>query len=284
MNNQLKTAIWLSTWQCTLQCFYCVNHRSGITRQQSAVGVVAPEPIDCRKWIDTWNKYAPNKLVVTGGEPFLIPNMIDVLNGLTHIHEISVCTNLTHDVSHIVRSLKPRKCIWLTTACHPTQCNIDSFFDNIDKVCDKGFRTTVVFVAHPRQLHHLSTIRHKCSERNVELFVTPCIDPYHQVTHTPAEQQRVESITRPRKHHFINRIPHEKVKVCSGGYDYMCVLPNGDTFRCASPTVCIHDQDAIGNILEDDNVLLDAPGYVCKHGMCGSCDEDYVTYYDRIAI
>jgi len=270
MSRQL-TAIWIATWKCTLRCPYCVNLRSGITPQQSA-GLVGA--VDYDKWLEIWRRYNPNKLVISGGEPFLIPNMIDIVNGLNP-PELCINTNFTHDIAQMADGLKSRPNLLFSVGCQPLQYHPDKCFENIDTMLSKGFRVVVVFVADPKQLHMYAQIKAECHYRNIQLFVAPCIDPHGHVQHTPEEAKFVASICNPNRYHFINRPIAQKLRTCSGGYNYMCVVPNGDTYRCSANAVSRTGHEIIGNILTNDNVLLDTPMNSCTYGKCCSCDEDH---------
>lgn len=264
-------ALWIATWKCSLVCPYCINYLSGITREQSA-GL--PEPVDCERWVETWNRYSPRILMISGGEPFLIPNMVDVIEG---IHStIYVNTNLTQDMSEFLGRIAPRHNLTLIASYHPTQQH-DMFFNNAETIRKRGHRITVTFITYPRQLHLHNQIRAECRARGLRLKTETCLDLTNPLPYTIEQARTAKALSPSCRHHYINEVPTDRVIMCSGGHNYICVAPNGDTFPCTSKATCVSQTDTLGNILEERNVVSNAPMHKCTYGRCCSSDEDNIT-------
>jgi len=268
--NQNFIALWIATWKCPLNCPYCINTLSGITHAQSS-GI--PVSLDCDKWVSTWNRYSPKLLMISGGEPFLIPNMVDVIAGLRCT--VAINTNLTQDVSEFIERIPPRPNLTFLASYHPTQKH-DMFFDNANKIRQEGHSIAVAFITYPKQLHLHERVKNECKKRGLQLRIETCLDLNNLLPYTDEEERIAKTISPGCRHHFINEVPTDKTIVCSGGHNYICVDPSGDTFRCTSKAVCEQEKEVIGNILEDNNVVSSVPMQICTYGRCCPSDEDNI--------
>lgn len=269
-NHNNLSAVWIATWKCNLNCSYCINKLSGITHEQST-GI--PEPINSTLWADTWNRYSPKSLIISGGEIFLIPNITDILVKLNHSISLHLNTNLTQDMSEVLERIVPRRSLFFFASCHPLQQDYDEFFNKVKQIKEHGFNITVAFIAYPKQLNKFFEIQQRCNELEVALEVDICLDMYNSISYTPEEKNIAKSISTKHKHYRINKKLNDKTLMCSGGYNYLCADPNGNAFSCISKTTRGIQQESIGNILTD-SVLSTACMQKCTYGRCHPCDEE----------
>ncbi len=86
---QLKSAIWWTTMACNFKCKYCWEV------QAQELGEFQPVPFRPGKdWLEAWNRLRPQLLDITGGEPFLMPDLLDVLTGLDPAIRLAITTCL----------------------------------------------------------------------------------------------------------------------------------------------------------------------------------------------
>lgn len=84
---QIATIIdWILTEKCNLNCYYCLQNAD--TRMAKCT------PVNCSF---AQKAESPMLFHLTGGEPFLVPNLIDLVNELQSMgHYVSMNTNLIH--------------------------------------------------------------------------------------------------------------------------------------------------------------------------------------------
>jgi hypothetical protein len=209
--------------------------------------------------------------MISGGEPFLIPNMVDVIEGLRI--PVSINTNLTQDVSEFIERIPPRPGLTLLASYHPTQQH-DMFFDNAERIKQSGHDIAVTFITYPKQLHLHNQVQAQCHARGLQLRVETCLDLNNLMPYTEEEAKVAKTLSPGCRHHFINSIPEDRTMMCSGGNNYLCVDPDGIAFPCTSKAT--NQIGALGNILEDDNVMLATPMNACAYGRCCPSDEDSI--------
>jgi MoaA/NifB/PqqE/SkfB family radical SAM enzyme len=273
MNNLLAT--WISNWECPLSCPYCINRLNGITKEQVSG---SPDPIDWERWTQIWDRYAPEVLIISGGEPLWVPNMVDLLGSINHKTQVFIITTLINDVAPIIERISPRRSLTFLASYHLGQ-NSDVCLDRAQQLKDNGFRTQINFVAYAKNLHHFPALKKECEERGFHLEVGPYLDFVNPTNYTADEQRLLMDITPDRRHHFIHDTPTDQPgpRWCSAGHNTIFVLPNGDTFRCGAKAVINPEKEVIGNILTDDNVLSDVPMLLCAYCKCCPGDDDSTT-------
>jgi hypothetical protein len=58
-------------------------------------------------------------LDITGGEPFLMPDLLDVLIGLDQAIRVAITSNLSHPLLEFVKHVSPESVINVTARFHP---------------------------------------------------------------------------------------------------------------------------------------------------------------------
>jgi len=269
---RLKSAVWFITWKCNFKCAYCWEV------QRIIKGELQPEPYkDYKLWVDAWNKIKPEILDISGGEPFLQPDFIKLLNELDPDIKIAITTNLSFDVVDFVQKVNPDKIISLTFSYHPTQkMSRDQFGGKVLLVKNRGFKNiTVNYVTWPEQIWQI--------EENKNYFekiigVRFHVDPYAPTPHFPyeysdRESRYIQQFVEPNRKHAFGT--DEKFDVaCSGGVNHISVEPDGSAYRCIQDKVT--NKPKIGNILEGDFKLNTKKTFCDQYHICPGCDRDKI--------
>ena len=266
-------ALWVTSYQCTLRCPYCINKLNHCIVEEQFRGM--PDPLDTENWVHIWNTYAPHTMIISGGEPFLVPNFVEVLAGINPQIAVSINTNLTQDVTELMACVNPRHNFDLTTTYHfdKKQAN---FFDNLRLLKRRGFRCNVTFVAYPQYLKFYEEYKAKVNEIGLPLRVIPCVSINNDISYTPEQEAFANEICPDNRSHWVGRHMVDRDCMCSGGYNHICVIPNGDVYKCTSKAMCQQGQEIIGNILTDANILAEVEMSKCTYGRCCPSDEDHI--------
>ncbi len=274
---QLKSAVWFLTWACNFKCPYCWEV------QRIAHGEMKADPfIEAEKWVAAWNRLRPAILDISGGEPFLQPNFIRMLQGFDDSIRIAITSNLSFDLTEFVEKISPSKVFSMTVSFHPTQkLTLNAFLGKALLLKNRGFRITVNFVTYPEQLWMLGNYKQIFESQGLNFHV----DPYAPTSYYPFELSENErAYLRPfvggdRAHASALTGDKREIHVlCSGGVSHLNVQPNGDAYRCIREvnTKISATGDKVGNLFDPDFKLYSEWKYCGYYHICPGCDRDKV--------
>jgi len=132
---------WHLLYQCNFQCQYCFS----MSKWKKSWKV---DDID--KIVDSFNRLGRTcHIFLTGGEPFLFPNFVDLCKKLTERHIISIVTNLSHkDVYWFIEEIDPSRVRFIICNIHMQErLRLNLVEDYIKKyhlLKDKGFIVVLV--------------------------------------------------------------------------------------------------------------------------------------------
>ena len=260
----MKAIVWQERYSCNFKCPYC-----GIWPLKSRGDIKA----SWQDWVAAFNRLKPGVIDITGGEPFLNKNLIDIVNGLETT--VAITTNLSQPLLAFAQNVSPRKVISMTLSYHPSMTMTqEAFIGKAILLANRGFHVTVNFVAYPEQMYLIPALK--------GLFETIGI-PFHVDPYAEDNQLRYAYTEKENKFlsQFVNQDRAFRVKdvekhvTCSGGRDYIQVDPDGFAYRCM--TMNLRKEPPIGNIL-DKTFRLNDKNETCGIGdLCGGCDRDKCT-------
>ncbi len=268
--NQLKSAVWFLTWRCNNKCPYCWE----VQRQKR--GELIPEDfIDTTKWVNAWNRLCPSILDISGGEPWLQPGFIDMLMGFDDSIKIAITTNATKDLTEFVQKISPDKVVSMTLSYHPSQrMSYEYFLGKCLLLKNRGFNITVNFVTWPEQMWLIPELKERFEKYGIRFHVDPyAATPYSPYEFTEKEKEFLKNYVGEDRKNFFGEVDKSPV-LCSGGYEHLNVLPNGDAYRCINDK--IFSKPKIGNILDPDFELNKEWTYCSDYFRCSGCDKDKV--------
>lgn len=265
----LRSAVWFITMQCNNWCPYCWE------RQRQKRGEFTPEPFkDYLEWVRGWNRLRPSILDISGGEPFLQPNFMELVEGLHEDIKVAITTNAKCDLTQFAQRISPEKVVSMTLSFHPTSdMNSDIFLGKCLMLKHRGFRITVNFVTYPEQMWLTAGYRGMFEKQGITFHV----DPYAQTEYVPFKFTEKEKkflsffVGEDRKNALTDEV---KPVMCSAGQDHLTVFPDGEAYRCINDK--IQGLDSLGNILES-NFKLNINSTYCKdYNKCAGCNRDKV--------
>ena len=171
----------------------------------------------------------------TGGEPFLIPNLVEACVELTKKHFISLNTNfITGRTAEFAGKISPQRVVKITASLHIKELErlglLGKYTDLYHLYLEKGFRIYAQEVAYPALLGEAEGYKKYFHEKGVELKFYPFQGYYdgrlYPESYTSAEL-RSFSLDRSCLDGF-----NSKGKVCNTGYNAGVVSPAGDISPC----------------------------------------------------
>ncbi|MCA9669717.1 MAG: radical SAM protein [Myxococcales bacterium] len=268
--SQLRSAVWFITWRCNYKCDYCWEV------QRIRRGEMKAEPYEeTQKWVDAWNRLRPQTLDISGGEPFLQPGFIDMLEAFDDSIRVAITSNISKDITEFVQRIKPEKVFSMTLSFHPTQkVAWDMFLGKALLLKNRGFNVTVNFVSWPEQLWLIPIYKKVFETSGLRFHVDPYAPtPHYPFTLSDAEREFLKPFVGGDREHFFGETERYNVD-CSGGYEHLNVHPDGDAYRCISDKH--FGKPKVGNIFDPDFSLSPKFTFCDDYWRCPGCDKDKV--------
>jgi len=183
---------------------------------------------------------------ISGGEPFLYPDFVKLVNNFPRKHLLALSTNLR--VSESVLESIDRQFFSVTCSIHHP---IEENFIRKAKIIQRKTLHKVIlnFVAYPSQTHLIKEYYHLAIGSGFKFHLEPYVD--------------ISKIAR------LN-----ESRICSAGLDYFLISPDADAWRCNS-SFCFNyykqrcPELFLGNLIKGDFQLLKRPrkcNLTCVHG------------------
>jgi MoaA/NifB/PqqE/SkfB family radical SAM enzyme len=141
---------WHLTNRCNFDCYYCHPQIKKVLNRKS---LSERTPKQC---FEAFNKLAPCcHILMSGGEPFLFPNFIELCTLVTERHFISLNTNLSNgEIDKFALAINPEKVKSILAAIHIEErarlgIKLNEFIRNYLALQNAGFNITAAYVLHP---------------------------------------------------------------------------------------------------------------------------------------
>lgn len=238
---------WYLTNRCFLDCDYCGTNRSGARLK----GEVEPIRIEALiRALDATGKIF--RISFTGGgEPFMVPNLLDACREIVKKHFISFNSNMAHQsTGAFFEAIDPGRVLMVLASCHIKALErghlVDRFAENYAICRRRGIPIRAEEVGHPSLIPEAQTYRDLFAAKEVDLHFGPFSGtfegkPYPQ-SYTDGELEILGLDTGVRTHYVEHNA--RGGFLCNAGYNAAVVRPNGDIFPCD------HIHKRMGNIYE----------------------------------
>jgi MoaA/NifB/PqqE/SkfB family radical SAM enzyme len=277
--DRLHIVFW-TTFRCNYKCSYCS------IRTQSDMLLDYPKSAErtVAEWLRAFNKFPPAAIYFSGGEPFLLKGMPDLINGLS----------LRHDIIGAVTNLSAPSCVYkqvnkpmhLNVSFHREYTDQSTFLAKINELKEK-FHITVNFVATPDNLTVLSAISKFFTDNGVAFHVDPYCDNDSSFKYTPDQMKLLKKyLTHDRNFKRQSFLASDNGKKCSAGRNYITLMPDGSVYTCSGGMLyhysALHkeirtglaiDHFSMSNIFYDD-FRLNEKDIICTLPCKYACDYD----------
>ena len=214
-------------------------------------------------------------LVLTGGEPLLMPNLGRLCSSLfAHGSRMAFNTSLFVDEGQpnfkFLRDCDPSSVDYIMASFHPeAEQNESVWFRKLEMLKRAGHKILLRYVSQPARLHRLEELSKKCEDLDVPFYPTVLESSNYPAAYSADERSRLSS-------HFT--LTSQFIQM-EGGIDtrnIRCFAGSkviGVDLRTGNITPCITvSSPSLGNIYEDRLALYDADIACPEPGINCTCD------------
>lgn len=250
---------------CTNRCSYCHFAETGKVIDNSQIAPYRdPKFIDHLLYFFLYgvgSKYHW-ELVLTGGEPLLMPNLDRFVTGLVskgNLVSFNTALNIsgTNENFQFLLNLDPTKVGHIFASLHPDSDDDEEyFFKRVKLLKERGHAVIVRYVCHPARLNRLEVLEKKCRRIDVAFSPSAMISPSYPQGYSEYQRQLIEShLTSVGQLIQLRGGLDTKVTKCLAGSHLL-----GMDFRTGNISVCSTIPDnVIGNIFDNLMTIKTTP-------------------------
>ena len=182
MNNAISKIrfTWNISYDCNYRCSYCFfdGKWDDYSRRNIYLSV--------EDWMKHWNriceKHGQIFLIITGGEPFIYPNFIQLVKELSRIcFHINVSTNSSMDLMKFVKEIDPKKAS-ISLSFQREFDSLEVFIERVKLIRKYNFNGCLNLVAYPSFLEELENDKNKLkTETGEEFKIVPFFGKYKNI-------------------------------------------------------------------------------------------------------
>jgi len=231
---------WEISKNCNFKCNYC-----GAIHDKDARQVL--KPIDTAKLSDSLDCLPGEWLIdITGGEPFLEKNFIEISEIITKKHYLSLNTNLsTNNVIEFADKINPEKCSYINASIHILERekrdkDLKAFIDRMVYFQEKGFRITAVYVTYPELFSRIKADISFLKEHGINrvrniIFRGWYQDVWYPDAFNENEKEFLKTMeTESMEFEVLEKAFDYHGKICRAGQKFLVMDRNGDLRRCST--------------------------------------------------
>jgi len=261
---------WNISYDCNYRCSYCFFN--GRWEEYKKRNIYLSPDEWFQHWKRIYDKYGPVYIIVTGGEPFIYPDFIELIKKLSNIsYHINISSNSSGNLNKFVREVSSDK-VSLSLSYQPEFDELDNFIERLSFIRKQKFNGCVNFVAYPPFLENLDYYKDELAKIGELLKVIPFFGEYNGRNYPEAYTKEQMQLIG------INGSWFKKVKrkgsLCPAGQKTSLIFPDGKVARCGQ----IGENMVLGSFFDKDFKLLDNP-LPCEAEYC-PCDEEEIIPID----
>jgi MoaA/NifB/PqqE/SkfB family radical SAM enzyme len=182
---------------CNFRCGYCGLVESGAVKETDQLTPFRDEAY-IRKLVRFFSDNRPGgrpwMVQLTGGEPFLMPNLDLFCKELAgQGDKVAIYSNGSIPVEPVLANLDVSVFSYIQLSFHPDwhvgTFSADKFFAGAQKLKELGVPCLVRFVGVPQMLHLLPGLAQKCKELGIGFLPTTLFDPKYPNAYTKGEKE-----------------------------------------------------------------------------------------------
>lgn len=242
----MKSIAWDIWLYCNYDCGFC----------SSKIKKFPKELKTCDELINTWKKvyerYGRCKIYITGGEPFLYPDFIEIIIKFLEYHDLHITTNLSFNINKLMDLEIKKDNIFINATFHPCYQSVYEFINKISILQKNNYNISATYMSDDFQMAEILNYKNIFLKNNINF--------------SPVEVNCRERKNNIVKNFLINdfiiekdiSIKENRRNLCNAGYDYLVVNSLGDVF------VCSGNKNKIGNIFINGLKFLSERSFCSK--------------------
>ena len=262
------TFVWDIHYRCNFRCPYCWFDKNWESMEKVTRYMTVPELM--KVWQKIYDRHGECHIMITGGEPSIYPNFVELIAELSKLHTVKVTSQLSGDMYAFAEKVDPSRVV-LAMNFHPKDSNSASVLGKILALKKKGFKGGVCYLAYPPNMGKIDYYHKKFKEQGIDFALAAFWGDYegkkYPDSYSEAERKMMEpflgDVSRV-KYHLEGK--KTKGKLCRSGQIYASIKADGKVTRCGPLS-----HKPIGNLFDDDFKLFDKP-MPCEAEVC-PCDE-----------
>ncbi len=222
--------VWFPTYRCIFNCEYCF-FLNPIKRTAPA------EPIDVPSLVSALDRSGRTVRLSFGGggEPFLVPNLVEACQAVTRDHYISFTTNLiSKNVPRFAQVIDPSRVVLLIASLHIKELErlrlVDRYVRHYRLCAERGFPISPDAIAYPPLRPEADRYREAFGRLGVPLKFSPFIG-MHDGRFYP-DSYTDEDIALFGLDPEVRTVYHSRKKLCNAGFNMGVVNQRGDVWPC----------------------------------------------------
>jgi MoaA/NifB/PqqE/SkfB family radical SAM enzyme len=257
---QQVTFEWNMLYACNYRCPHCIFE--GKWEEYGPRTVYLSPDQWMTHWQRIYDQYGRVAIVVTGGEPFMYPDFITIIEKLSQMHHpINISTNSSGDLAAFVRHIDPAR-VSLTLSFQPEFDTLDKVVTRVRLLKHHGFSTGYInFCAYPPYLPDLEKYITEANAAGETLKVIPFYGTYKGSNYPDSYTDDEKKLLGINKRWEDN--VRRKGILCAAGQKSALIFPDGKVARCGQ----IGERVPVGNFFSADFSLLSAP-MICDVDLC----------------
>lgn len=233
-------------WHLTNRCnFYCDYCHPQIRRVLNRRYLNEPSVSDC---VEAFTRLGrPCHILMSGGEPFLFPDFLNLCKALSQKHIISINTNLAHDtVSDFAKIVPTTSVRRIAAAVHIKErerisSSLERFADHFCVLREAGFNILALYVLHPSLLRRAEADFNKLRELGIDVLAGKVFKGIFESKRYPDaysqdDRALIRRLTGEYHHNeaYLSGQYSFMGQRCTAGQHSIKVNINGDVNRCAT--------------------------------------------------
>lgn len=250
---------WEICYTCNYRCPYCGRWNDASNNDL----FLSPE-----EWKSIWEmiyeKYGSCSMFISGAEPTTYPHFFDIVQEISRMHTITVCTNFSWIAEEVInRDLNPEN-IKFTPTFHSLFANFNDFLKKAIRLRDWIKDKTVFFVGYSPQMLEVEYYKRSMNENGIDFCIVPLRGSKNEqmeVICSKDEKETIASLTDMCRDEFdyLAQNISPKGKLCMAGFRYAIIKPTGKIFPCSQNELPLgHIQNCNFNLLNEPSICPSA--------------------------
>lgn len=257
---------WNMLYDCNYRCAYCFFEGKWKEYRKRNIYLSPEESMEYWKRIS--DKYGPPYLIITGGEPFIYPNFIEIISRISEICcHVNISSNSSGDLKRFAEEIDPKR-VSLSLSYQPAFDRLDNFLERVIFLRRHKFDGCLNFVAYPPYLKDIAYYKGRFVSINESLKVIPFFGEYNNIAYPQGYTDEEKELVGIDENWF-KRV-RKKGSLCAAGQKTALIFPDGKVARCGQ----IGENIILGNFFDSNFRLLDN-ALPCEAEFC-PCDEGEV--------